>query len=142
VTSLLFLVAHIGAAILFIGPTTLASSVFARYATPETRQVAEALHHVTRSYGMATLVIPAIGVALAAQRAHFTQGWLLTSSALFILALGLLGAVIVPAQSRALDALDRGTPPPAAVRRQLHLGAGLFALTWVVILALMVAKPF
>lgn len=140
--SLLLLVAHVGAAILFLGPTTLATSAFARYAAPETREVAEALHHVTRSYGMAMLVIPAIGVALAAQRGLLTQGWLLASSVLFVLALYLLGALIVPAQARALDALSGKQVVPGSLRRRLHLGAGLFALCWVVILALMIGKPF
>lgn len=140
--TLLLLVVHIGAAILFIGPTTLATSAFARYAAPSTRDVAAALHHVSRSYGTASLVVPAAGFALAAQRNVVTQGWLLLSAALFVVALGLLGGVVIPAQSRALDSLEQGSDVPGAVRTRLRAGAGLYATTWVAILILMVVKPF
>jgi hypothetical protein len=58
----LLLVVHVAAAILFIGPATLATSVFARYAAPSTRDVALAMHSVSRTYGTASLVVAAAGV--------------------------------------------------------------------------------
>ena len=140
--NLFLLVAHIGAAILFIGPATFASSAFARFASLSTREVAESLHSVTRSYGAATLIVPAVGVALAAQRALFTQGWLMAATAIFAVALGLLLGLVVPAQERALDTLRGGANIPAPLRLRLRLSAGFFALCWVVVLALMVMKPF
>jgi uncharacterized membrane protein len=140
--SLLLLVVHIGAAILFIGSATLATSAFARYAAPDTRDVASALHHFSRSYGTASLVVPAAGFALATQRNLLTEGWLLLSAALFVVALALLGGVVIPAQSRALDSLEQGSDVPSGLRTRLRVGAGLFATTWVVILILMVVKPF
>jgi predicted integral membrane protein DUF2269 len=139
---LFLLVAHIGAAILFVGPATFASSAFARFASPSTREVAESLHAVTRSYGTATLIVPAVGIALAAQRALFTQGWLMAATGIFVVALGLLLGLVVPAQERALDVLQAGANIPASLRLRLRLGAGFFALCWVVVLALMVMKPF
>jgi hypothetical protein len=140
--TLFLLVAHIAAAIVFIGPATFASSAFARFAKPGTREVAEALHAVTRAYGMATLVVPAVGIALAAQRALFSQGWLIAATGLFIVALALLLGVVVPAQERALDVLRTGAEIPASLKMRLRLGAGFFALCWLIVLALMVTKPF
>ena len=140
--SLLLLVVHIGAAILFIGPATLATSAFARYAALDTQDVAAALHHFSRSYGTASLVVPAAGFALAAQRNLLTQGWLLTSAALFAVALALLGGVVIPAQSQALDNLEQGADVPSGVRARLRAGAGLYATAWVAILILMIVKPF
>ena len=140
--TLFLLVAHIGAAILFIGPATFASSAFTRFATPRTREVAESLYSVTRTYGAATVVVAGVGIALAAQRALFSQGWLIAATGLFIVALGLLLGIVVPAQERALEILQAGADIPASLKMRLRLGAGLFALSWVVILALMVMKPF
>lgn len=139
---LFLLVAHIAAAIVFIGPATFASSAFARFAAPGRREVAEMLHSVTRTYGNAALIVPAVGVALAAQRGLFSQGWLIAATGLFVVAGGFLFGVVVPAQALALDTLRAGLDIPDSLRLRLRLGAGLFALCWVVVLALMVMKPF
>jgi len=140
--TLFLLVAHIGAAIVFIGPATFASSAFARFAKPGTREVAGALHSATRAYGTASVIVGGVGIALAAQRALFSQGWLMASIGLFIVALAVLLGVAVPAQERALDLLQTGAEIPAALKMRLRLGAGCFALCWLLVLALMVTKPF
>lgn len=139
---LFLLIAHIGAAIVFIGPATFASSAFARFARPGTREVAVALHSVTRAYGVATLIVPAVGIALAAQRALLSEGWLLAATGLFGVALALLLGVVVPAQEHALGDLRAGTDISAPLRLRLRLGAGLYALGWLTVLVLMVTKPF
>jgi hypothetical protein len=66
----------------------------------------------------------------------------MAATGLFIVALGLLLGVAVPAQERALDLLQTGAEIPASLKMRLRLGAGLFALCWLVVLALMVMKPF
>jgi len=139
---LFLLIAHIGAAIVFIGPATFASSAFTRYAAPGTHEVAGALHTATRTYSRATLAVPVVGIALAALRGLFTQGWLLAALAMFVVAMALLDGVVVPAQARALDVLRTGADIPAPLKTRLRLGAGFFALSWLVILILMVTKPF
>ena len=53
------LVAHIGAAILFIGPATLATSLFPRSARAGEREVARLLNRVSRVYGVCSLAVPA-----------------------------------------------------------------------------------
>ncbi|CAA9563841.1 MAG: hypothetical protein AVDCRST_MAG73-3973 [uncultured Thermomicrobiales bacterium] len=52
------LVAHIVAAVLFLGPVTVATSLFPRYARRGEWSVARALHRISRGYGLATLAIP------------------------------------------------------------------------------------
>ena len=140
--TLVLLVVHIGAAIVFIGPTTFASSAFARFAKPGSRQVAAALHAITRSYGTASLIVPAAGLMLAAQRGYLGQSWLLASIALFALALGLLFGVALPAQAHSLTILQTEQAIPAQLLLRLRLGAGFFALAWLAVLVLMVLKPF
>jgi hypothetical protein len=140
--TLFLLVAHILAAIVFIGPATFASSAFARFAKPGSYEVAGALHSATRSYGTASVIVGAVGLALAAQRALFSAGWLMAAVALFIVALGLLLGIAVPAQERALDILQTGAEIPTSLKTRLRLGAGLFSLCWLIVLVLMVTKPF
>jgi hypothetical protein len=140
--TLFLLVAHIGAAIVFIGPATFASSAFARFARPITREVASALHATTRAYVPASVVVGAVGIVLAALRALFSQGWLVTAVGLFIVALGVLLGIAVPAQEHTLDILQSGVEIPASLKLRLRLGAGFFALCWLIVLALMVTKPF
>lgn len=140
--TLFLLVAHIGAAIVFIGPATFASSAFARFARPSTREQAIALHTTTRTYGTASVVVGAVGIVLAAQRALFSQGWLVTAVGLFIVALGVLLGIAIPAQEHALAVLQTGAEIPASLKLRLRLGAGFFALCWLIVLALMVTKPF
>lgn len=138
----LLLAVHIGAAILFIGPATLATSLFARYAASATHDVAQAMHSISRRYGTASAVVGIAGFALAAQLKLLGQGWLLLAIVLFVAALIILGGIVIPAQSRALDAIETGAEVPEQLRTALRAASGLYAVTWVVILVLMVAKPF
>ena len=139
---LFLLVAHIAAAVVFIGPATFASSAFARFARPSTREVAGALHSATRAYGTASVIVGAVGLALAGQRALFSQGWLMAAIGLFVVALALLLGVVVPAQERALAILQTGAAISTSLKTRLRLGAGFFALCWLIVLVLMVTKPF
>ena len=138
----LLLVAHIAAAIVLIGPTTFAASVFPRYASPDGRVVAEAMHRVCRAYGGASLAVAAVGVALAAQGGFLTQGWVLASLASFAVAFALLVAVVVPRQARVLAAIIAGGEAAPADLSAMRTGSGLYGLIWLAILVLMVAKPF
>ena len=138
----LLLVLHIGAAIVFVGPATFATSAFVRYAAAESLGVARALHRVSRLYGGATLAVPIVGLVLAALQGYLTQGWLLVSLVLFFGAMGLLMQGIVPAQARAVAAIEAGGSLASRERTLLRATAAAFAVAWVVVLALMVAKPF
>jgi uncharacterized membrane protein len=138
----LLLVLHIGAAILLIGPTTVATSAFARYATADALPVAESLHRIGRVYGPATLLVAAAGLALAQRGAMIAQGWLLASLLLFAVGWALLMGVILPDQARALVLARRDPAALAPLRARLRAASGVYAAIWLVVLVLMVAKPF
>lgn len=137
--SLLFL--HVATAVLLIGPTTMATSRFARHATR--REVAEAavVWRTSRAYGMASIVVPALGFALASRIEAFDQLWVWLSIVLFALGAVLIGVVHLPAQRTTLDRLWRGETAAGSAVARLRASAGLYALTWVAIVWLMVAKP-
>ena len=135
---LLFL--HIGSAILFLGPATIATSLFPRYALAGDAAVGRVLHRVADVYGLLSLLVAVFGIVLAARYDLFSQAWVSASFVLFIVAGVLLGAVIIPGQRRALRLMDAGPADRALVGR-LRAASGGFALAWLVILFLMVAKP-
>jgi hypothetical protein len=135
------LVAHVGLAIVLFGPVTWAASAFARHLLPEDLPDARALHRVCRLYGPATLAVAAVGAALAATGGWFAQWWVNVSFVLFALGWGLLVGVVLPDQARAIAALEAGRPATAS-RTRLRLAAGGWSALWLVILVLMIAKPF
>lgn len=66
--------------------------------------------------------------------------WVSVSFVLFVVAIVLLVAVILPGQRRALRMMEAG-PADQAVIGRLRAASGGFALAWLIILFLMVAKP-
>jgi hypothetical protein len=137
----ILLFAHIAAAIMLLGPTTLATSLFPRYATAEGLPVARVLHRVSRGYGAATLAVPGIGFILAQRVGYLEQGWVVASLMVFVVAFFLLVVVILPGQMRMLDGLASGGVAAARDLGMVRGASGLFGLAWVVVLFLMVAKP-
>lgn len=145
----LLLVVHIAAAVLFLGPATVASSLFPgavpidpgggapgpRDARRDER-VARVLHRISRVYGALALVVPVAGLVLGLLWGKFGQAWLVVALGGTVIA-GVLYAVrIVPAQATALD-----HPPTRRQVASLHATAGVFALLWVIVLVLMVLQP-
>ncbi len=138
------LVAHVAAAILFVGPTTVATSLFPRYAVPESAAVARALNRISRVYGVCSLAVPAVGLVLVGQGGwDASQLWIAASLAIFAAATALLLAVILPAQHRMLLAVDGSARETgiASTRAVLRVASGVYGLAWVAVLILMVAKP-
>lgn len=137
---------HIAAAIFLLGPLTVVTM-----ATPRAiRQGAEGLpllrwfHRTTRGYGLASLLVFALGAAAVplaptADRLSFGTGWL--SAAMGIFLVGFLLLVIVARdQRKALGRIETGEGAAVESGRIAAL-AGVAALLWVVVLALMVWKP-
>jgi uncharacterized membrane protein len=136
---LLFL--HVAGAVLLLGPTTMATSRFARHATRGQLTEAAEARRTSRAYGTASVVVPALGFTLAARNQAFHQAWVQIAIVLFVAGAVVLGAVHLPAQRVALDRLACGEPVAATVVGRLRASAGLYALSWVAIVWLMVAKP-
>jgi hypothetical protein len=145
----LLLVVHIAAAVLFLGPATVASSLFPGAVPvdpgeepPRPRDarrdagVARVLHRISRVYGALALVVPVAGLVLGLLWNKFGQAWLVVALCGTAVA-GVLYAVrIVPAQAAAL-----AHPPTRRDVASLSATAGVFALLWVVVLVLMVLQP-
>jgi uncharacterized membrane protein len=136
---LLFL--HVAGAVLLLGPTTMATSRFARHATRGELTEAVGARRTSRAYGTASVAVPALGFVLAARNQSFDQTWVQLAIGLFVAGAVLLGAVHLPAQRVALDRLECGESVTTAVAGRLRASAGLYALSWVAIVWLMVAKP-
>lgn len=148
-TDRLLLVFHIGFAIFTLGPVTAVTTATPRYLRRGSVGTVRYLNRVTRIYGLATLVVFALGVALA--RAEFDRAWISASMTLFIVALVLL-LIIERDQRKAIRKLepareadkaedDKPTEPRDAVKLEIgriSMLSGIVALIWIAILVLMV----
>ncbi len=137
---LLFL--HILAAISFLGPVTVATSLFPRHANPEDVRIARVCARITRGYGFASLAVPIFGLWTAQEVNYLDATWVHASIGLFALAWLALVLFIIPQQGRILQGLDAGQTPSDAQLGPLSGVSGLYSLSWLVILIFMVAKPF
>ena len=159
----LLLSLHVIAAIVFIGPVTVAVSLFPRYARLAlagdkcAEPVVRLLHRISRVYAVLGLSVPVLGVALAVRLRVLGDAWLLVSIALTVAAAVLLAVAVLPAQQRAVALLDRAVVParPAAApdgagdaaarwtagAGRLAMSSGVFSLLWTVVVVLMVVRP-
>ncbi len=135
-------VLHIAFAIFLIGPLTFATSVSPRLI----RQGADGapalrlMHRVTQFYGLGTLLVGVLGLGLVRGKITFNQFWVSASLTLFIVALGLIFAIIERDQRAALRRADAGQESPVQAGRILATSA-VIALIWLVTLFLMVYQP-
>lgn len=139
---------HVVAAIIFIGPVTVAVSLFPRYARAalagDGNAVATLLHRISRVYAVLGLSVPVFGFAVALKLGVLTDAWLLTSIALTAAAGALLAFVVLPGQQRVMAALAPGGPdaaPRVGTPARLAMPSGVFAVLWVVVVVLMIVRP-
>jgi hypothetical protein len=141
------LAAHVLAGILFVGPVAVTASLFPRFAPviraeaqardgSRSAPVARVLHRVSRSYGMLALIVPVVGLILAAVQDRIGEIWITAAMVLTAVAGGLLALRIAPLQREALDSPDDGT-------RLRSIGAltGIFNLLWAAVVVLMIVRP-
>lgn len=141
---------HVLAGIIFVGPVTVAVSLFPRYArlAADVEQRAAALsvlvllRRISTAYAVLGLSVPVFGLGVAIQLGVLTDPWLIISIAITVGAALLLVLVVLPGQRRLLDGLTDPTPSvaPAATRR-LASASGVFALLWSVVVVLMIIRP-
>ena len=136
----LLLSVHVLAAVLTVGPVTVAASAFPRYADPArptaAPAVARALHRICRVYATLGLVVPAFGLATAAALGVLTDAWVLVSMALTALAAGVLVLGVLPRQRALLS-----EPAPAVGIAGLAMATGAFNLLWATVVVLMIVRP-
>ncbi|MCT9005237.1 DUF2269 family protein [Streptomyces rhizosphaerihabitans] len=158
------LAVHVIAAIVAIGPVTVAASMF----PPAARKMLEApddagalattrlLHRICQVYAVAGVVVPVFGFATASDMGVLGDTWLIASIALTALAAVVLAALVLPRQSAILEgalqagavqmgAAQEGAAPERAVDRtatvRLAMFTGIFNLLWATVTVLMIIRP-
>lgn len=155
---------HVLAAILLLGPVTVAISMFPRLALAArggeagTIGAARTMHAITRSYGMWSLIVPLLGfgVMFADLDRYVRSGALHASILLAVIAWAVLFFLVIPRQKLMMAGLgvadaDEDPNDPNFIERQkkaqgldwdkqksqLAMFSGIFALLWVVVGVLM-----
>ncbi|MFD7025890.1 hypothetical protein [Promicromonospora sukumoe] len=116
------------------GPAGLAGGPAAR--SERSATVARMLHGVTRVYGMLALVVPVLGLVLAAVQGRLGEVWVVVAMVLTAVAGGLLALRIAPGQQALLE-----NPGDAVRLRRLSMLTGVFNLLWAAVVVLMVVRP-
>lgn len=137
----ILLAIHVVASIVFIGPVTVAASMFPRYARQQNVAGVDVLHRISRVYAVLGLIVPVFGIATAAKMGVLGQTWLIVSMALTLIAGLLLAFVVLPTQRRVVTALHEPATVAAPTLARLGMTTGIFALIWVVVVILMIIRP-
>ncbi|MFC7533995.1 hypothetical protein [Actinoplanes sp. GCM10030250] len=138
----LLLSLHVLAAIIAIGPVTVAASMFpaltrralAPAATERDHAGLRLLHRICRVYALLGITVPVFGLATAISLGVLGDAWLLTSIALTAIAAAMLGLLILPGQQRVLAGA-------AVAPRRLGMLTGVFNLLWATVVVLMIVRP-
>ncbi|MCZ4510538.1 protease [Streptomyces sp. ActVer] len=117
-----FLVLHVLAAIVAVGPVTVAASMFppgARraLADPGDQRAAETLrllHRICRVYAGLGIAVPVLGFATAMSMGVLSDAWLIASMALTGIAAAVLLALVLPRQEELLEAVEAAAGADAA----------------------------
>lgn len=151
-----FVILHVLAAILFLGPVTVAVSSFQtralRVHQGETKfsGTTALMHRITNTYGMLSLLVPILGVAVMfTDAAYWRMGNFHAAIVIALIAWALLLFVILPRQKKmmgALGLLDQEEIEEDKTyevtdwdkaKSRLSMFGGIFALLWVILLILM-----
>jgi hypothetical protein len=141
---------HVLAAIIFVGPVTIAASMFPpiarRTLTAEAPDVAvlTVLHRISRVYAIGGLTVPVFGLAVAGGMGVMGDYWLIISMILTLVAAAVLAFVVLPTQSRVLAAAGAEPDVRTALlprAKALSMTTGIFALLWAVVVVLMIVRP-
>nr|WP_205860936.1 DUF2269 family protein [Planosporangium flavigriseum] len=146
---------HVLAAIIAIGPVTVAASMFpaatrrALSALHADRELATlgTLHRICRVYAAIGIVVPVFGFATASSLQVLGNAWLITSIGLTAAAAAVLALVILPRQSRILARLASSPATAANAQSDRRLPArlamytGVFNVLWASVTVLMIVRP-
>ncbi|MEU1592387.1 hypothetical protein ABZ468_05900 [Streptomyces sp. NPDC005708] len=140
------LAVHVLAAIVAVGPVTVAASMFPPVARKvlaepeESRHSLALLHRICRGYALVGVVVPVFGLATAKNMGVLGDTWLIVSIALTTLAAVVLGALVLPRQGAILEAVEGGVVGERATVR-LAMATGVFNLLWAAVTVLMIVRP-
>lgn len=153
----ILIVLHVLAAVLFIGPATVATSLFPSQATKahagdaKAAGAATVLHKVSSLYGVLAALVPLLGVAIMfTDSSYWSDGRFHIAITLAVIAWIILLLLVIPRQKKmmgSLGLLDAGDYDPendrlddtkwSKTKSQLSMFSGIFALLWVIMLVLM-----
>ncbi|MER7198806.1 hypothetical protein CG723_14800 [Streptomyces sp. CB01635] len=144
----LLLSLHVLAAVLAIGPVTVAASMFPRAlrridADPSDHEAIltlRMLHRICRVYAAVGIAVPVFGFATAGSLGVLGSGWLIASILLTAAAAATLALLILPAQDNALAVAQTPGPGSRAAGR-LAMLTGVFNLLWATVTVLMIIRP-
>ena len=136
---------HLVTVVFIIGPIALATPLSARAARAGEAGALRDHARTTRGYTIASLATVTVGSSMiglgdVGDQWSFGQAWVSASYALWLVAVALLLAVVVPAQKAAGDAIAEGRDGGAHAGR-ISAAGGAAALAFTVIIVLMVLKP-
>ncbi|MGF1343390.1 hypothetical protein ACQSMD_25305 [Streptomyces flavovirens] len=140
------LAVHVLAAIVAVGPVTVAASMFppaARRALADPQDarataVLETLYRICRVYAGVGIAVPVFGFATASGLGVLGDAWLITSVVLTASAAAVLALLVLPRQHTLLSATGPDAP---ALTRRLGMYTGLFNLLWATVTVLMIVRP-
>ncbi len=148
----LLLSLHVLAAIIAIGPVTVAASMFppaVRRAAPgegdgpDRKEVTTLalLHRICRVYARMGIAVPLLGLATALAMGVLGDGWLIASITLTAVAAGTLLAFVLPRQDELLGQVSERRPVDRRSTVQLAMFTGVFNLLWATVTVLMIVRP-
>ncbi|MFK4149475.1 hypothetical protein [Streptomyces sp. NPDC004065] len=147
------LAVHVLAAIVAIGPVTVAAGMFppaARraLASPDDPRAAETvllLHRVCRVYAVVGVAVPVFGFGTASSMGVLGDAWLIASIVLTALAALVLGALVLPRQTALVEGVGAAVARPASrdgrATVRLAMVTGVFNLLWAAVTVLMIVRP-
>ncbi|MET8640828.1 hypothetical protein [Streptomyces sp. NPDC004675] len=140
------LAVHVLAAIVAVGPATVAASMFPPLArkvqadSGESRLNLALLHRICRMYAVVGVAVPVFGFATAKNMGVLGDTWLIVSIALTVVAAVVLGALVLPRQGAVLRSVEEGVLDARATVR-LAMVTGIFNLLWAAVTVLMIVRP-
>ena len=97
---------HVLAAIIAIGPVTVAASMFPAAVRRADLPTLRILHRICRVYAALGVLVPVFGLATATSLGVLGDAWLLTSIGLTLVAAAVLVFLVLPGQAAALTNLS------------------------------------
>lgn len=142
------LVLHLLTVAFLVGPAAVAGVLSSRYVRQRDAGALRSAARTTRAYTLGTLLTVVLGSVLVgisggdsgAGQWEMGQLWVSGSYALWLVAVLLVMALVVPAQEGAATALEQGGDAGTQAAR-IGVAAGIAMLCYVAVIVLMVLKP-
>jgi len=148
----LLLALHLLFAIFAVGPLVHAATTASRGVKAGDAAAVRGAARTTRVYSYASLLVVVLGFALMSQKGYggrkteFSETWIWLSLVLYVIALGVAVAVLIPALESAAGAITDATPAgngaaASSLVARVAAAGGLIALLFAGIVFLMVYQP-